>query len=135
MTEPSADAAAGRTRKVLIILQAGVESHEGRARGLHALLYANELRQAGIQVRLIFDGAGTEFLARLHAQRERRSFAGQLFDELQAAGLAYEVCDFCSRAFEVRGRLVQAGEELTAAYYDHPSLARHVADGFEVWIL
>ncbi len=102
MTAPSVDAEPTRTRKVLIILQAGVETHGGRARGLHAILYANELRQAGMQVRLIFDGAGTEFLARLHAQRERHSLAGQLFAELQSAGLAYEVCDFCSGAFEVR---------------------------------
>ena len=126
---------ATRPRRILIVLQAGVETHEGRARGLHALLYASELRQAGVEVRLIFDGAGTEFLARLHATGEQRSLAQRLFDELKAAGLAYEVCDYCSGAFEVREQLTAAGEALSAAYEDHPSIARHVADGFEVWIL
>jgi predicted peroxiredoxin len=122
-------------RRIRIVLQAGVETHEGRARGLHALLYATELRQAGVEVRLVFDGAGTEYLARLVADGEHSTRARPLFDELRAAGLAYEVCDRCSGAFEVRDELMEAGETLSSAYEDHPSIARHVVDGFEVWIL
>lgn len=40
-------------------LQADTGSHEGLARALHALLYAEELLQGGYSVVLIFDGAGT----------------------------------------------------------------------------
>lgn len=75
-----------QTTKILIILQAGTDSHEGSARALHA-------------------------------------------------GLAYEVWDYCAGAFDVREDLTDAGEALSGAYVDHPSIATHVADGSQVWIL
>jgi len=40
--------------KFAIILQAGKESHEGRSRALHALLYSKELREQGYEVVLKF---------------------------------------------------------------------------------
>ena len=137
------DPAAGRQRKetatndtrILIILQAGSETHEGRARALHALLYAKELREAGATVRLTFDGAGTEWLARLRDPAQQGGRLAALFRELTDGGLTYEVCDYCAGAFDVRDQLVQAGELLTAAYMDHPSVVSHVAEGFAVWIL
>jgi hypothetical protein len=58
-----------------------------------------------------------------------------LFRELTDAGLTYEVCDYCSSAFEVRDQLLDAGELLAGAYMDHPSVAVRVAEGFAVWIL
>lgn len=124
-----------QTTKILIILQAGTESHEGRARALHSVLYAKELAAAGATVRLVFDGAGTGWLARWLRSDGPPSRAAQLFAELKATGLAYEVCDYCAGAFDVREELVEQGEVLTGAYMDHPSIASHVADGFQVWIL
>jgi DsrE/DsrF-like family len=137
------DRARGRTNRsaptndtrILIILQAGAETHEGRARALHALLYAKELRAAGATVRLTFDGAGTEWLARVRDAALQDGRLAVLFRELTDAGVTYEVCDYCSGAFEVRDQLLEAGELLTGAYMDHPSVAAHVADGFAVWIL
>lgn len=121
--------------KVLIVLQAGTESHEGRARALHSVLYAKELVSAGATVRLVFDGAGTAWLARWKQGGGSASRAAQLFAELTAAGVAYEVCDYCAGAFDVRQELIDLGETLSGAYLDHPSIASHVADGFQVWIL
>ena len=121
--------------RILIILQAGAETHEGRARALHALLYARELREAGATVRLTFDGAGTEWLARLRDPGQPSGRLAALFRELTDAGVTYEVCDYCSGAFEVRDQLLDAGELLTGAYMDHPSVAAQVAEGFAVWIL
>ena len=123
------------TTRILIILQAGTESHEGRARALHSMLYAKELAAAGATVRLVFDGAGTGWLARWRRSDGPVSRAAELFAELKADGLAYEVCDYCAGAFDVREELSEAGEALTGSYMDHPSVASHVADGFQVWIL
>ena len=53
-----------QSTRIRIVLQAGTDSHEGRARALHAVLYASELADAGATVRLVFDGAGTGWLAR-----------------------------------------------------------------------
>ena len=124
-----------QTTKILIILQAGTESHEGSARALHSVLYAKELADAGATIRLVFDGAGTGWLARWLRNDGSTSRAAAVFAELRAAGLAYEVCDYCAGAFDVREDLTNAGEALSGAYMDHPSIARHVADGFQVWIL
>ena len=124
-----------QTTKMLIILQAGTESHEGRARALHSVLYAKELAEAGATIRLVFDGAGTGWLARWIKNEGAGSRAAAVFAELRLAGLAYEVCDYCAGAFDVREDLTDAGEALSGAYMDHPSIAAHVADGFQVWIL
>jgi intracellular sulfur oxidation DsrE/DsrF family protein len=121
--------------RILIVLQAGTESHEGRARALHGVLYATELSEAGATVRLVFDGAGTGWLARWSTEAGATSRAGRLFAELRARGLSYEVCDYCAGAFDVKEDLVEAGEALAGEYMDHPSLAAHVAEGFAVWIL
>ncbi|MFH1724985.1 MAG: hypothetical protein ABII00_10240 [Elusimicrobiota bacterium] len=58
--------------KFLIILQAGTEGHEGMARALHAILYAQELKKGGHEVALMFDGAGTGW-ARKFKHRFSRS--------------------------------------------------------------
>ena len=121
--------------RILIVLQAGTESHEGRARALHGVIYATELSEAGATVRLVFDGAGTGWLARWTTGAGAQTRAGALFADLRARGLSYEVCDHCSGAFEVKGDLVEAGEALFGGYMDHPSMAAYVAEGFAVWIL
>lgn len=121
--------------RVLVVLQAGCGSHEGQARALHAVLYAHELAAAGATVRLVFDGAGTEWLARWRSPEGAASRSARLLAELVERGVTYEVCDFCSGAFEVRPQLVEAGETLTGAYMEHPSIVAHVAEGFAVWIL
>lgn len=121
--------------KILIVLQAGTETHEGRARALHSVLYARELIEAGATVRLVFDGAGTGWLARWRSEGGSPTRAASFFADLVARGVAYEVCDYCAGAFDVKNELVDAGETLTGTYMDHPSLAAHVGDGFVVWIL
>ena len=121
--------------RILIVLQAGTDSHEGSARALHSVLYATELSEAGATVRLVFDGAGTGWLARWTTDAGAASRAGRLFADLRARGLSYEACDYCAGAFDVRDNLVEAGEVLAGTYMDHPSLVAHVADGFAVWIL
>jgi hypothetical protein len=123
------------TTKILIVLQAGTESHEGRARALHSVLYARELLEAGATVRLVFDGAGTAWPARWQQEAGAASQAARLFGELKTRGLVYEVCDYCAGRFDVREELVRLGEPLTAAYENHPSIAGYVAAGFQVWIL
>ena len=124
-----------RDTRILIVLQAGTESHEGRARALHSVIYATELSEAGATVRLVFDGAGTGWLARWTTEAGAQTRAGALFANLRARGLSYEVCDYCSGAFEVKGDRVEAGEALSGGYMDHPSMAAHDAEGFAVWIL
>ena len=50
--------------KVAIILQAGPGTQESHARMFHSLIYSKELKEKGHEVRLVFDGASTEWLAK-----------------------------------------------------------------------
>lgn len=121
--------------KIAIILQAGAETHEGLARALHSILYARELRENGASVRLVFDGAGSEWAAKLHAPEsppEKRLSA--LFNELTKAGVVYEVCDYCSGAFHGKDILKEAGAPLSNQYMDHPSIAALGATGIRSWL-
>jgi sulfur relay (sulfurtransferase) complex TusBCD TusD component (DsrE family) len=123
-------------QKIAIVLHAGSGTHEGLARALHALLYAKELTERGVETRLIFDGAGSEWAAKLLApenDREKR-LAGLLL-EIQEQGVVYEICDYCSGAFHVKETLQAADAPLIGQYMNHPSIASLVVDGFQIWIL
>lgn len=119
-----------------IVLHAGAETHEGMARALHALLYAKEMLERGVRCRLVFDGAGSEWAAKLlspETDSERRM--AKLFDFVKEQGLAYEVCDYCAGAFAVRDRLLAEGAPLSSQYMDHPSIAGLVAEGYRLLVL
>lgn len=119
--------------KIAIVLQAGPGSHEGLARAFHSLVYARELKERRIPVRVVFDGAATQWPYRWQngASPEEEGL-GALFDELKGDGLVYEVCDYCSGAFGVKEGLKGLGEPLVAQYMDHPSIADLVADGWQI---
>lgn len=120
-------------KKVAVVLQAGAGSHEGMARALHALLYTKELTEAGVETRLIFDGAGSEWAAKLLAPEspQEKGLAGMLAG-IGDQGVVYEICDYCSGAFQVKDKLVAANAPLSGQYMNHPSIATLVVDGFQV---
>src|SRR3989338_11713843 len=78
-------------KKFLIILQAGTESHEGMARAVHALLYTTELKEAGYDVVLVFDGAGTEWAKALLDPVNKLHPA---YEKLEKLGGTQIICDF-----------------------------------------
>lgn len=120
--------------KIGIVLHAGTETHEGLARALHALLYTRELVERGGDVRLVFDGAGTSWLAAMKkGETEPAKGLARLFEGLKQSGVIYEVCDYCSGAFDVKQELQD--EPLTGKYMDHPSIADLVEAGYQIWIL
>lgn len=123
-------------QKFAIILQAGPGTHESHARMFHSMVYSRELRDAGHDVQLIFDGAATEWLAHWGDPQDADDRAmGGLFTQLKDAGLAYAVCDFCSGAFKVRDKLQATGEPLSAEYMGHPSIARLAGEGYQLLVL
>lgn len=122
----------GASRKYLIILQAGTESHEGMARAVHALLYATELKEAGYQVTLIFDGAGTEWAKALLDPENKLHSA---YVKLQGLGVTEIICDFCSRAFRVQEDLQKGKVPLAAEFQGHPSLVKWIKQGYTPIVL
>jgi len=120
--------------KYLVVLQAGKETHEGMARAVHALLYARELKEHGHEVRLVFDGAGTEWAEEL-SNPASESKIKPMYDEFKKLGISEVICDFCAGAFGVKEKLQGRQLPLTAEYEGHPSIAQWADQGYEIIIL
>ncbi len=101
--------------QVAIVVLAGTETHEGLGRLVNALEAAKELKEAGDDVTLVFDGAGTQGLAEV-ANPEHKSHRLYAAVQEQVAG----ACSFCARAFGVRATLEAAGIRLLNEYDQHP---------------
>lgn len=118
------------------MLQAGPGTHETHARMFHSMVYSRELKERGHEVRIIFDGAATGWLAKWVDPRDEDDHRmGALFNALKQMEVAYVVCDFCSGAFGVRAALQAQGEPLASDYMNHPSFADLVEDGFDIVVL
>lgn len=122
------------TGKYLVILQAGKESHEGMARAVHALLYSKELKEHGHEVALVFDGAGTEWVSEW-TKPESQDKLKPMYEALRKEGVTQVICDFCASAFQVKEGLKTQGQELTAEYQGHPSIAKWADEGYQLVIL
>ena len=120
--------------KYLVILQAGRESHEGMARAVHALLYSKELKEHGHEVVLLFDGAGTEWIAEWSKPDSTDKLA-PMYKELREAGITNVICDFCANAFQVKAELEGNKVPLTAEYKGHPSIAKWADKGYQIIVL
>ena len=120
--------------KYLIVLQAGKETHEGMARAVHALLYSKELREHGHEVVLVFDGAGTEWVSEWTNPQSDDKLKGA-YEGLRKSGVVQVICDFCANAFQVKENLKTQGQELTAEYQGHPSIAKYADQGYQIVVL
>lgn len=98
------------------------------AKGAHALLYAKELHDAGIEVKVVFDGAGVKTLAALSSNTERPTY--QLYLSLKEQGVLAGVCEFCSTAMGVQEQIVATGIVAMNEINGHPSIAKFVKEGY-----
>lgn len=120
--------------KYLIVLQAGKESHEGMARAVHALLYSEELKEHGHEVVLLFDGAGTEWIAEWSKPDSADKLA-TMYMEFKASGITEVICDFCAIAFHAKENLEKQKVKTTAEYQGHPSIAKFADKGYQIIIM
>jgi len=115
--------------KVAVIVFADTETHADRARVVNALTTVQEFKEGGDDVRLLFDGAGTKWVATL-ASPEHRSH--RLYQSVQDRITG--ACSFCAAAFGVKDAVQAAGVPLLDEYAHHPSIRSLVSDGCQVLI-
>lgn len=108
--------------KVAIVVLADTEGHENLGRITNALQAAKELKEAGDELELIFDGAGTQWA------EELKDESHDLHETFEKVKENSKVCSFCSSAFEAEADHV----EEAADYEGHPSFKDLVEDGYEV---
>ena len=119
--------------KYAIVLQAGNETNEGKARAVHALLYATELAEKGYAVVVIYDGAGTGWATEL---RKPENPFHKRYLRLKKLGMVEEICDYCAKSFGVKDNLSEQQKKLLVGDYEgHPSLVKWIEKGYQIMVL
>lgn len=116
-------------RKILIVLLADKWSHENMGRASHALLYAKQSLEAGLKVKLIFDGGGTEWAVEM---TKETSHFYNLYKELIEKGVIFNVCKSCAKAFKVDEELKAIKAPFSDVEQDHPNIGQYLASDWDV---
>ena len=112
--------------KVAILVLEGTESASGLGRVVNAMEAVKEFIEAGDEVELIFDGAGTQWIPELEDTDHK------YHDVYAAVRGEVSVCDYCVSAFQVDDVVDDVGLERRDEYEGHPSIRSLVADGYDV---
>ncbi|MGH3948591.1 MAG: hypothetical protein ACRDSE_05645 [Pseudonocardiaceae bacterium] len=113
--------------KVAIVVLADVESHADLGRVVNALIATKEFKDGGDDVRLIFDGAGTQWPGVLSDPGHRAHKAYQAVSDMVTGA-----CSYCAHAFHAEDKVQDADVELLDEYEGHPSIKRLVDVGYQV---
>jgi hypothetical protein len=113
--------------KAATIVFADTVSPEGLGRVVNALTTAKEFKEAGDEARVIFDGAGTKWVAELSDEDHKYH---RLFEDVrnQVDG----ACAYCAKAFGVKEEVEREGVQLLGDYEGHPSIHGLIGQGYEV---
>jgi hypothetical protein len=113
--------------KACFVLLADTDTHEAMGRMANALTSAKEFVDAGDEVALIFDGAGTKWVPELESVDHRyHSIYVELAEAIAGA------CSYCASAFGVKEQIESTSVRLLTDYRGHPSLHKYVTDGYQV---
>lgn len=116
--------------RIAIILHAEPGTHDAMGRAAHALLYTRELKESGVDVKLIFDGGGTGWLKEL-ANAENP--LNGLYEIVKKTGAISGVCQYCIGAFGGEVADVKAqGLPIDGEYMGHPSLFSLIDNGYQI---
>ncbi|MBI4595114.1 MAG: DsrE family protein [Candidatus Tectomicrobia bacterium] len=117
--------------KTAIFLLSGVQDFH-HAAAFHALTYAHDLKTANIDVKLVFDGAGTGWITEW-AKPESRLH--QLFEEVKTSGLIDGVCEFCIGHYGNKELAQKEGLAMLCESQGHPNIARYVSEGYQIIVI
>lgn len=116
-------------RAALVVL-ADTESPGDLGRVVNALVTSKEFREAGDDVRVIFDGAGTKWVAELGRSEHRYN---ELFQEVKDT--VQGACACCAKTFGVTSEVESQDIALLPRDgSEHPSLHELASAGYEVII-
>ena len=112
--------------KVLVLVLADIETKEALGRVVNALQTVREFKDAGDEVRLVFDGAGTRWIGELGSPEHK--YHGLFASVKDRSG----ACSYCAGAFGVKPAVEKYGVRLLDEFDGHPSLRQAVSDGYQV---
>jgi hypothetical protein len=110
-----------------ILVLAGTEAKSDLGRVVNALQIAKELDEAGDEVTVIFDGAGTQWVPTLMDQEHK--YHG-LFE--QARDNVAGACSYCAGAYGVKDAIERTDVKLIDEFGGHPSVRKLISNGYEI---
>lgn len=113
--------------KVAIVILADTETHGDLGRVVNALESAKEFKEANDDAKVIFDGAGTQWVAQF---AQPNHWLAGLSDSI--ADKVAGVCSYCANAFHVKAEVKASGVHLLDEFEGHPSLRKLVSEGYQV---
>jgi len=96
---------------------------------VHVLLNGLDMREKGIDVAVIIEGAATKTAAEM---AEEGADFHDLFMQVKESGLIDCVCRACSNKMGVSDRIERQGLPWGTDMKGHPSMARYVEEGYEI---
>ena len=114
--------------KVAIVILADTAGPGDFGRAVNGLMTAKEFKEAGDEVQIIFDGAGTKWIGKFN---EEGSKYGPLFDSVKDKVTG--VCGYCAGAFKVTEDATTNKINQIDEYDGLPSFKKLVDDAF-TWI-
>lgn len=113
--------------KIAIIVLTDTTSSDGLGRIVNALTAAKEYKESGDQVRVVFSGAGTKWIAPLSDQKH---VAHPLFSAVRDT--VEGACGYCVTAFQQDEAVRDAGVKLLEDYGPNMSYRKLTNEGFRV---
>jgi len=113
--------------KVAVFVLADITSFEDLGRLVNALETVKELKDAGDEVQLIFDGAGTKWIGEVSKPEHNYS---RLFDAVKDKITG--VCSYCAHAYGVVETVKGCRIVLLDEYEGHPSIRNLLAEGYQI---
>ncbi len=113
--------------KVGIVVLADTETHWDLGRIANALTSAKEFKEAGDEVTVVFDGAGTKWVPQISDPGHKLNGDYEEIKDTIAGA-----CDYCAGAFCVKDEIKRTDVPLLEEYSGHPSLQRLVSQCYQV---
>ena len=113
--------------KVAVFVFAEPGTKESLGRVVNAMITVKELKNAGDDVRLYFDGTGTEWPKELS---EKNHIAHALHESVKdkVAG----ACLFCATAFGAKNAVQDCKVKLVDEFEQHVSIKKLLSEGFSI---
>ena len=113
--------------RIAVVLLAGTGTPTDMGRMANALETAAEAAEAGDELRLILDGAGTTWIPALaDAEHKYHDLYQEIKPHITGA------CEYCANAYGVKQAVLREEVPLLDEHRGHPSLRTLVAEGFAV---
>ena len=113
-------------KAALVILASG-DSPESLGRVVNALMGAYEMMESGQEVKIVFDGAGTQAAAALSAPDHKYH---DLFRLVQSK--VSGICSYCANAFGVAPKIEQANLPFADDFKGHPSFKSLLEEQYQI---